>query len=127
MKNIIFDIAKGLSYLHQDCNQKIIHLDIKPENILLDENFNAKLSTMIRKDQSQVITTMRGTPGYMAPEWFISVITEKADVYSFEILCGRRNIDGSRQENDRHLLELLKRKLEEGQLVELVDKRSDDM
>ncbi|KAE8689528.1 G-type lectin S-receptor-like serine/threonine-protein kinase SD2-5-like [Hibiscus syriacus] len=137
-KNIILDIARGLSYLHQDCNQKIIHLDIKPENILLDENFIAKvsdfgLSTLIRKDQSQVITTMRGTPGYMAPEWLISVITEKVDVYSFgivvlEILCGRRNIDGSQQEeNDRHLLELFKRKLEEGQLVELVDKRSDDM
>ncbi|KAK8516913.1 hypothetical protein V6N12_032113 [Hibiscus sabdariffa] len=136
-KNIILDVAKGLAYLHQDCNQKIIHLDIKPENILLDQNFNAKvsdfgLSTLIKKDQSQVMTTMRGTPGYMAPEWLISVITEKVDVYSFgivvlEILCGRRNIDGSQQENNRHLLELFKSKLEEGRLVDLVDKRSDDM
>ncbi|MFS7929330.1 putative protein kinase RLK-Pelle-SD-2b family [Helianthus anomalus] len=55
------------------------------------------------------MTTMRGTPGYMAPEWLSSVITEKVDVYSFgivllEILCGRRNIDRSRPEESWHLL-----------------------
>ncbi|XP_022769646.1 G-type lectin S-receptor-like serine/threonine-protein kinase SD2-5 [Durio zibethinus] len=136
-KKIILDIAKGLAYLHEDCNQKIIHLDIKPQNILLDENFNAKvsdfgLSKLIGRDQSQVITTMRGTPGYMAPEWLSSVITEKADVYSFgivvlEILCGRKNVDGSLQEEDRHLLRLFRRKQEEGQLVDLIDKCSEDM
>ncbi|MBA0779182.1 hypothetical protein Gotri_003456, partial [Gossypium trilobum] len=129
-KKIILDIAKGLAYLHGDCHQKIIHFDIKPENILLDENFNAKisdfgLSKLIGKDQSQVLTTMRGTPGYMAPEWLTSTITEKVDVYSFgivvlEILCGRRNIDRSQQEEDRHLLELFRRKQEEGQLLDLV-------
>ncbi|XP_022775877.1 LOW QUALITY PROTEIN: G-type lectin S-receptor-like serine/threonine-protein kinase SD2-5 [Durio zibethinus] len=136
-KKIILDIAKGLAYLHEDCNQKIIHLDIKPQNILLDENFNAKvsdfgLSKLIGRDQSQVITTMRGTPGYMAPEWLSSVITEKADVYSFgivvlEILCGRKNVDGSQQEEDRHLLRLFTRKQEEGQLVDLIDRCSEDM
>ncbi|KAL4324998.1 hypothetical protein GQ457_11G027570 [Hibiscus cannabinus] len=136
-KKIILDIAKGLAYLHEECNQKIIHLDIKPQNILLDENFNAKvsdfgLSKLIEKDQSQVFTTMRGTPGYMAPEWLSSVITEKVDVYSFgivilEILCGRRNIDGSQQEEDRHLLGLFRRKQEERELMDLVDKCSDDM
>ncbi|MBA0667227.1 hypothetical protein Goklo_000341 [Gossypium klotzschianum] len=136
-KKIILDIAKGLAYLHEDCNQKIVHLDIKPQNILLDEHFNAKvsdfgLSKLIGKDQSRVITTMRGTPGYMAPEWLSSVITEKVDVYSFgivvlEILCGRRNVDESQLEEDRHLLGLFKRKQEEGQLMDLVDKCSDDM
>ncbi|MBA0748789.1 hypothetical protein Gogos_002778 [Gossypium gossypioides] len=136
-KKIILDIAKGLAYLHGDCHQKIIHFDIKPENILLDENFNAKisdfgLSKLIGKDQSQVLTTMRGTPGYMAPEWLTSTITEKVDVYSFgivvlEILCGRRNIDRSQQEEDRHLLELFRRKQEEGQLLDLVDKCNSDM
>ncbi|MFQ6649202.1 hypothetical protein Gotur_023234 [Gossypium turneri] len=134
---IILDIAKGLAYLHGDCNQKIVHLDIKPQNILLDEHFNAKvsdfgLSKLIGKDQSRVITTMRGTPGYMAPEWLSSVITEKVDVYSFgivvlEILCGQRNVDESQLEEDRHLLGLYKRKQEEGQLMDLVDKCSDDM
>ncbi|MBA0780461.1 hypothetical protein Gotri_004557 [Gossypium trilobum] len=137
VRKIILDIAKGLAYLHEDCNRKIIHLDIKPQNILLDENFNAKvsdfgLSKLIEKDQSQVVTSMRGTPGYMAPEWLSLVITEKVDVYSFgiivlEVLCGRRNIDGSQQEEDRHLLKLFGRKQEEGQLLDLVDKCSDDM
>ena len=90
-KKIIIDIARGLTYLHEECRQKIVHLDIKPHNILLDENFNAKfsdfgLSRLVDRDQSQVVTTMRGTPGYMAPEWLSSVITEKVDVYSFGIV-----------------------------------------
>ncbi|MBA0600184.1 hypothetical protein Gorai_006382 [Gossypium raimondii] len=67
----------------------------------------------------------------MAPEWLSSIITEKVDVYSFgivvlEILCGRRIIDES-QQNERYLLELFRRKQEEGQLLDLVDKCNDDM
>ncbi|KAK8990911.1 hypothetical protein V6N11_028867 [Hibiscus sabdariffa] len=111
-KKIVSDIAKGLAYLHENCNQKIIHLDIKPQNILLDEDFNAKvsdfgLSKILEKEQSRVITTMRGTPGYIAPEWLSSVITEK--------------------EEDWHLLGLFRRKQEEGKLMDLVDQYSDDM
>ena len=76
-RKIILDIAKGLTYLHEDCNKKIAHLDVKPKNNLLDENFNAKvadfgLSKLIDRDQSQVVTIMRGTPGYLAPEWLSS-------------------------------------------------------
>uniref|UniRef100_F6H558 Receptor-like serine/threonine-protein kinase n=1 Tax=Vitis vinifera TaxID=29760 RepID=F6H558_VITVI len=136
-RKIILDIAKGLSYLHEECRQKIIHLDIKPQNILLDESFNAKvsdfgLSKLMDRDQSQVVTTLRGTPGYMAPEWLISAITEKVDVYSFgivtlEILCGRRNLDHSQPEEDKYLLSLFKRKAEEDQMLDLVDKYSEDM
>ncbi|XWS41103.1 hypothetical protein CRYUN_Cryun17cG0052000 [Craigia yunnanensis] len=113
-KKIILDIAKGLAYPHEDCKQKIIHLDIKPQNILLDENFNAKvsdfgLSKLIGRNQSQVVTTMTGTPGYMAPAWLSSVITEKVDVYSFgivvlEILCGRRNLDRTEPKENMHLV-----------------------
>ncbi|XP_056170675.1 G-type lectin S-receptor-like serine/threonine-protein kinase SD2-5 isoform X2 [Syzygium oleosum] len=136
-KKIILDIAKGLNYLHEDCRQKIIHLDIKPQNILLDGNFNAKvadfgLSKLIDRDQSQVVTTMRGTPGYLAPEWLSAAITEKVDVYSFgvvilEIVCGRKIFDRSLDEEDMHLLSLFKRKAEEERLLDIVDKSSDDM
>ncbi|GLU07107.1 hypothetical protein SLE2022_240800 [Rubroshorea leprosula] len=136
-RKIILDIAKGLAYLHEGCRQKIIHLDIKPQNILLDENFNAKvsdfgLSKLVGREQSQIVTTMRGTPGYMAPEWLNLVITEKVDVYSFgivvlEILCGRKNVDRSFPEEDTHLVSLFKRKVEDGQLLDLVDKCNEEM
>ena len=136
-KKIILDIAKGLTYLHEECRQKIVHLDIKPHNILLDENFKAKvsdfgLSKLIDRDQSQVVITMRGTLGYMAPEWLSSVITEKVDVYSFgvvllEILCGRRNLDHSQPEKAMHLLNFFKKMFEENQLLDLVDKYNEDM
>uniref|UniRef100_A0A2N9HRB8 Receptor-like serine/threonine-protein kinase n=1 Tax=Fagus sylvatica TaxID=28930 RepID=A0A2N9HRB8_FAGSY len=136
-KKIVLDIARGLTYLHEECRQKIVHLDIKPHNILLDENFNAKvsdfgLSKLVDRDQSQVVTNMRGTPGYMAPEWVSLVITEKVDVYSFgvvllEILCGRRNFDHSQPEEEMHLLHLFKKKIEEDRLLDLVDNYSEDM
>jgi serine/threonine protein kinase len=81
---IILDIAKGLRYLHEECRRKIAHLDIKPQNIVLDENFNAKLADfglckLIDKYQSKVVTVMRGTPGYLAPEWLTSQITQKVE------------------------------------------------
>ncbi|CAL5406523.1 unnamed protein product [Camellia sinensis] len=136
-RKIIMDMAKGLTYLHDECRQKIFHLDIKPQNILLDEDFNAKisdfgLSKLIDKDQSQVVTMIRGTPGYLAPEWLSSIITEKVDVYSFgvvvlEMLCGRKNLDRSQPEEDMHLLDLFKRKAEEERFLDIVDKYNDDM
>ncbi|KAJ9686061.1 hypothetical protein PVL29_015105 [Vitis rotundifolia] len=136
-RKIILDVAKGLAYLHGDCQKKIVHFDIKPQNILLDENFNAKvsdfgLSKLIDKDQSLVVTTLRGTVGYLAPEWLSSTITEKIDVYSFgvvmlEILCGRKNLDRSQPEEDMHLLNVFKKKAKEDQLLDLVDKSSEDM
>ncbi|THG20406.1 hypothetical protein TEA_004113 [Camellia sinensis var. sinensis] len=102
-KKIIMDIAKGLTYLHGECRQKISHMDIKPQNILLDKYFNARisdfgLSKLIDKDQCQVETIIRGTLGYLAPEWLNSIITEKVDVYCFgvvvlEMLCGCTNLD----------------------------------
>ncbi|XP_059307665.1 G-type lectin S-receptor-like serine/threonine-protein kinase SD2-5 [Lycium ferocissimum] len=137
-QRIISDIAKGLAYLHDDCSQKIIHLDIKPQNILLDQNFNAKisdfgLSKLIEKDKSKVVTRMRGTPGYLAPEWLSSVITEKVYVYAFgivllEILCGRKNLDWTQaDEEDVHLVSVLRRKAEQQQLMDMVDKNNEDM
>ncbi|KAF8413696.1 hypothetical protein HHK36_001688 [Tetracentron sinense] len=128
---------RKIIYLHEDCRQRIVHLNIKPQNILLDNNFNTKvsdfgLSKLIDRDQGQVVTTTRGTPGYMAPEWLNSVITEKVDVYSFgvvvmEILCGRKILNRSQPEESMYLLSLFKRKAKEEQLFDLVDQYSEDL
>ena len=136
-KKIILDIAKGLSKYHEDCRHKIIHLDVKPYNILLDENFSAKvsdfgLSKLIERDESQIMTPMRGTLGYLAPELQRSIVTVKADVYSYgivilEILSKRRNVDRSRPESSFHLLTMLQRKAEENQLIEIVEDLDEEM
>lgn len=128
---IISDVAKGLAYLHSDCRQTIAHLDIKPENILLDEVFTAKISDfglakLIDREQSSVMTRLRGRLGYLAPEWLTSVITEKVDVYSFgvvimEILCSRRNLDYSQPEESCHLISMLQEKAKNNQLMDLID------
>ncbi|KAJ0847542.1 putative protein kinase RLK-Pelle-SD-2b family [Helianthus annuus] len=136
-KKIILDVAKGLTYLHEDCRKKIVHLDIKPQNILLDDDFNAKvsdfgLSKLIDKSQTEVMTTIKGTPGYIAPEWRSSIITEKLDVYSFgivllEILCGRKVFDRSQPEESWHLLFVFQKGWEQGTLLHMVDKHSEEM
>ena len=95
---IVVGIARGLLYLHEECNTQIIHCDIKPQNILLDEYYNARiadfgLAKLLMMDQSQTRTAIRGTKGYVAPEWFRNMpITTKVDVYSYgvmllEIIC----------------------------------------
>ncbi|KAJ3676297.1 hypothetical protein LUZ60_003709 [Juncus effusus] len=100
---IILGIARGIAYLHEECREIIIHCDIKPDNILLDSNFCAKvadfgMAKLIGRDFSHVLTTMRGTIGYLAPEWLSGQpVTTKVDVYSFgmmlfEIICGKRNM-----------------------------------
>jgi serine/threonine protein kinase len=103
--SIACDMARGLAYLHEGCRKRIIHCDIKPENILLDENFSAKLSDfglakLIDRQEPDTFTVVRGTRGYLAPEWFVSntPITEKCDVYSYgmvllELIGGRKNVD----------------------------------
>uniref|UniRef100_A0A0D9UW01 non-specific serine/threonine protein kinase n=1 Tax=Leersia perrieri TaxID=77586 RepID=A0A0D9UW01_9ORYZ len=107
MLEIATGIARGIEYLHQGCNQRILHFDIKPHNILLDYNFNPKISDfglakLCARDQSVVtLTTARGTMGYIAPELYsrnFGIVSYKSDVYSFgmlvlEMVSGRRNLD----------------------------------
>ncbi|KAF3443801.1 hypothetical protein FNV43_RR13491 [Rhamnella rubrinervis] len=99
---IALGTARGLVYLHQKCRDCIIHCDIKPDNILLDDEYCPKvadfgLAKLVGRDFSWVLTTMRGTRGYLAPELISELaITPKVDVYSFgimlfEFVSGRRN------------------------------------
>ncbi|KAJ9550405.1 hypothetical protein OSB04_014450 [Centaurea solstitialis] len=103
---IALGTARGLVYLHEKCRDCIIHCDIKPENILLDGDLCPKvadfgLAKLVGRDFSRVLTTMRGTRGYLAPEWLSGVaVTTKADVYSygmmlFEFISGTRNSEQS--------------------------------
>uniref|UniRef100_A0A803LTH8 non-specific serine/threonine protein kinase n=1 Tax=Chenopodium quinoa TaxID=63459 RepID=A0A803LTH8_CHEQI len=135
-KKIIVHIAKGLAYLHEECHKKIVHLDVKPQNVLLDDEFNAKISDfglakLIDRDQNYVMTQMRGTRGYLAPEWLGRKITEKADVYSYgvvvlEVIFGRKNLDCSHPEESTLIMQV-KKKEEESQLLDLLDTCSEDM
>ncbi|XP_026431699.1 rust resistance kinase Lr10-like isoform X2 [Papaver somniferum] len=101
---IALGIARGIEYLHRGCSMRILHFDIKPHNILLDQNYNPKVSDFglarsYSMDASIISVThgARGTLGYMAPELFyrnIGGISYKSDVYSFGMLlmeiAGRR-------------------------------------
>ncbi|CAN1171019.1 Rust resistance kinase Lr10 [Linum perenne] len=92
---ISIGVARGIEYLHSGCAMQILHFDIKPHNVLLDDNFNPKLSDFgLAKlynagDRVATLTAVRGTIGYMAPELFyknIGIVSHKADVYSFGML-----------------------------------------
>ncbi|XP_035539874.1 rust resistance kinase Lr10-like [Juglans regia] len=105
--NIALGVARGIEYLHRGCDMQILHFDIKPHNILLDENFTPKVSDfglakLYSKENNTIsLTAARGTLGYMAPELFyknIGGISYKADVYSFgmllmEMVGKRKNIN----------------------------------
>ncbi|KQJ85884.2 hypothetical protein BRADI_4g02250v3 [Brachypodium distachyon] len=112
---VALGVARGLLYLHEECSTQIIHCDIKPQNILLDENIVAKISDfglakLLRANQTQTNTGIRGTRGYVAPEWFKNIgITSKVDVYSFgvillELVCCRRNVELEIADEERSIL-----------------------
>ncbi|KAM4073096.1 hypothetical protein ACB094_11G191200 [Castanea mollissima] len=101
---IAFGIARGLMYLHEECSTQIIHCDIKPQNILLDEYYTPRiadfgLAKLLLAEQTRAARTgIRGTIGYFAPEWFRKAsISVKVDVYSFgvmllEIICCKSSV-----------------------------------
>ncbi|WRX17590.1 Protein kinase domain - like 10 [Theobroma cacao] len=132
--NIAVATAQGIAYFHEQCRNRIIHCDIKPENILLDENFCPKVSDfglakLMGREHSQVVTMVRGTRGYLAPEWVSNrPITVKADVYSYgmlllEILGGRRNLDMSFDAEDFFYPGWAYKELTNGTPIKVADRR----
>ncbi|KAL0396645.1 UNVERIFIED_CONTAM: Proline-rich receptor-like protein kinase PERK8 [Sesamum calycinum] len=110
--------ARGLSYLHEDCQPRIIHRDIKSTNILLDNNFEARVADFglaklaLELDlHTHVSTRVMGTFGYLAPEYASTgKLTEKSDVFSFgvvllELITGRKPVDSSQPLGDESLVE----------------------
>ncbi|GLU19431.1 hypothetical protein SLE2022_356830 [Rubroshorea leprosula] len=112
---IAFGTARGLVYLHEECSNQIIHCDIKPQNILLDDSLTARISDfglakLLKTGQTRTVTAIRGTKGYVAPEWFKNKpVTIKVDVYSFgilllELICCRRSFEQDLEDENQMIL-----------------------
>ncbi|XP_059636367.1 probable serine/threonine-protein kinase At1g01540 [Cornus florida] len=117
--NIIVGTAKGLTYLHEGLEPKVVHRDIKSSNILLDKQWNPRVSDfglakLLGSEMSYVTTRVMGTFGYVAPEYASTgMLNERSDVYSFgillmEIISGRNPVDYSRSPGEVNLVEWLK-------------------
>ncbi|KAL9251680.1 putative LRR receptor-like serine/threonine-protein kinase [Drosera capensis] len=131
-KKISLGIAKGLAYLHEESSMKIVHRDIKANNVLRDKDMNAKISDfgLAKYDEDEnthISPRVAGTMGYMAPEYAMrGYLTPKADVYSFgvvllEIVSGKTNTNYRPREEFCYLLDWAYVLQEQGNLLELVD------
>lgn len=134
--SIALGTAKGITYLHEECRDCILHCDIKPENILLDENYNARISDFglarllnLNDHRHRSLITVRGTRGYLCPEWIANLpITSKADVYSYgmvllEIVSGRRNFEVSHESSNRRFSLWAYEEFEKGNVGAVLDRR----
>ncbi|GLT27330.1 hypothetical protein SLA2020_023360 [Shorea laevis] len=133
-KRIALGAARGLAYLHDHCDPKIIHRDVKAENVLLDEEFEAVigdfgLAKLMGKEDTHVTTAVCGTIGHIAPEYFSTgKSSEKTDVFGYgimllEIITRQRAFDLVRRANNEDvlLLEWVKGLLKDKKLETLVD------
>ncbi|KAL3817963.1 hypothetical protein ACJIZ3_003868 [Penstemon smallii] len=119
--NVILGAARGMAYLHEGVEVQVIYRDFKSSNVLLDKDFNAKLSDfgLAREgptgDRTHVSTAPVGTRGYAAPEYVeTGHLTVKSDIWSFgvvlyEILTGRRTLERNRPTTEQKLLEWVQR------------------
>lgn len=130
--DIIFGVARGLAYLHEQFHVCIIHRDIKPSNILLDQDFQAKiadfgLAKLMPQDRSHLSTKFAGTLGYTAPEYALhGHLSEKVDAYSFgivvlEIVSGRKSNDVQVEPISEYLLQQAWKLHENDMHLKLVD------
>ncbi|PSS26878.1 Protein NSP-INTERACTING KINASE 3 like [Actinidia chinensis var. chinensis] len=133
-KRIALGTARGLLYLHEQCDPKIIHRDVKAANILLDEDFEAVvgdfgLAKLLDHHDSHVTTAVRGTVGHIAPEYLSTgQSSEKTDVFGFgilllELITGQKALDFGRAANQKGvMLDWVKKLHQEGKLNLMVDK-----
>ncbi|XP_060195932.1 rust resistance kinase Lr10-like isoform X4 [Lycium barbarum] len=138
--DIVLGVARGIEYLHRGCDVRILHFDIKPHNILLDENFIPKISDfglakLYPTDNSIVtLTAARGTIGYVAPELIsrsIGAISYKADVYSFgmllmEMLDLKRNVVADEDNSSQYFPSWVYDKLNKGKEIVVDEEANDD-
>ena len=114
-KRVALGTARGLEYLHEHCNPKIIHRDVKAANVLLDEDFEAVvgdfgLAKLVDVRKTNVTTQVRGTMGHIAPEYLSTgKSSERTDVFGYgimllELVTGQRAIDFSRLEEEDDVL-----------------------
>ncbi|KAI4342897.1 hypothetical protein MLD38_027462 [Melastoma candidum] len=133
---ILVGTAKALAYLHEAIEPKVVHRDIKSSNILIDDEFNAKVSDfglakLLGEGKSHVTTRVMGTFGYVAPEYAnTGLLNEKSDVYSFgvvllEAVTGRDPVDYSRPANEVNLVDWLKMMVGSRRSEEVVDPNID--
>ncbi|OVA07226.1 Protein kinase domain [Macleaya cordata] len=129
--DIALNVARGILYLHEECETQIIQCDINPQNILMDEYRCAKiadfgLAKLLKPDQTRTFTAIRGTRGYVSPEWHKNLpITIKADVYSFgivllEIICCRKSLDMELVEDEVILVDWVCHCFDVGELGKLM-------
>ncbi|KAE8665973.1 putative LRR receptor-like serine/threonine-protein kinase [Hibiscus syriacus] len=134
-KRIALGAARGLEYLHEHCNPKIIHRDVKAANVLLDEDFEAVvgdfgLAKLVDVSRTNITTQVRGTMGHIAPEYLSTgKSSERTDVFGYgimllELVTGQRAIDFSRleEEDDVLLLDHVKKLEREKKLDAIVDR-----